>query len=148
MGCRKEGSRGRRANRDRTRGMSGGWSRQVILSSHYNVCFWLQRHLSKSNPGFSWVQNYVISKPHFFACELKTNVSGCLSGCDNLTVPKPGHTTGGSGRRGARRGGGVERGWAGRDADGSAIAQETTVPLALQTIEDNCPERFFGNTNK
>ena len=36
-----------------------------------------------------------------------------------LPSPKPGHTTGRSGRGGARRGGGVGRGWVGRDVVGS-----------------------------
>ena len=35
-----------------------------------------------------------------------------------LSIPKPGYTTGGSGRGGARRSGGAGRGRAGRDADG------------------------------
>ena len=38
---------------------------------------------------------------------------------DRLTNPKPGHTTGGSGRGGARRGSGAGQGGAGRDAIGS-----------------------------
>ena len=38
----------------------------------------------------------------------------------NLSSPKPGHTTGGSGRGGARRGGGAGRGRAAQDADGTA----------------------------
>ena len=66
---------------------------------------------------------------------------------DDLSISKPGHTTGVSGRRGARLGGGAGQGGAGRDADGR-FAQETTVPLAPQTIEDNCPDRLSGSTNK
>ena len=38
---------------------------------------------------------------------------------EHLSSPKPGHTTGGSGRRGARQGGGARRGRAAQDADGS-----------------------------
>ena len=60
----------------------------------------------------------------------------------DLSNPKSVHTMGGSRWGGARRGGGAEQGGAGRDAD--ECTQETTVPLALQGIEDNCPERFFG----
>ena len=37
----------------------------------------------------------------------------------HVSNPKPGHTTGRSGRGGARREGGAGRGWAGWDADGS-----------------------------
>ena len=65
---------------------------------------------------------------------------------EDLSSPKPGHTTGGSGRGGAQRGG---RGGAGRaGTPAGQIAQETTVPLAHQGIEDNCPGRLFGSTNK
>ena len=59
-----------------------------------------------------------------------------------VSNPKPGHTTGGSGRGGARRGG---ENW----TPTSHVAQETTVPFALQGfkgIVDNAPERFFGST--
>ena len=28
------------------------------------------------------------------------------------------------------------------------VAQKPTVPLALQSIVDNCPERLFASTNK
>ena len=45
----------------------------------------------------------------------------------NQSSPKPGHTTGGSGRGGARQGGGAGRGRAGRDADGS-VRQENNRP--------------------
>ena len=38
----------------------------------------------------------------------------------NFSNPKPEHTTGGSGRRGARRGGEARRGRAEQDADGSS----------------------------
>ena len=38
---------------------------------------------------------------------------------ENLSNPKPGHTTGRWGRGGARRGGGAGQGWVGRDAVGS-----------------------------
>ena len=48
---------------------------------------------------------------------------------------------------GARRGG-----WAGRARqDGTPtclFAQDTTVPRALQGIEDNRPEHLFGSANK
>ena len=51
------------------------------------------------------------------------------------------------GSGGARRGG-----WAGRARQGESptglIAQDTTVPRALQGIEDNCPEHLLGSTNK
>ena len=45
----------------------------------------------------------------------------------HLSNPKPGDTTGGSGWSGARRGGGADRGWAGRDADGS-VRPENNLP--------------------
>ena len=51
------------------------------------------------------------------------------------------------GSGGARRGG-----WAGRARQDwtptGLFAQDTTVPRALQGIEDNCPEQLFGSTNK
>ena len=46
---------------------------------------------------------------------------------------------------GAGRGGRTGRDEAGRDADGFA---KTTVPLALQGIEDNCPEQLFRSTGE
>ena len=45
-----------------------------------------------------------------------------------LSNPKPGHTTGGSGRGGARRGGGAGRGGAGRRQLGSPRKQPTLLP--------------------
>ena len=65
----------------------------------------------------------------------------------HFSNPKPGHTTGGSGRPGARRAAG--RGRAGQDGMPTGrFAQETTVPLAPSTVEDNCFERPPGSTNK
>ena len=54
---------------------------------------------------------------------------------------------GGSGRGGTRRCG--RAGWdrAGLDAGGRS-AQEITVFLAPQSMEDNCPERLVGSTTK
>ena len=51
----------------------------------------------------------------------------------------------GSGRRTAGRQGG--RGWVGRAAVGS-IPPGDNPPFVLQRIEDNCPGRLFGSTNK
>ena len=68
----------------------------------------------------------------------------------HLSNPKPGHTTGGSGRSGARRGSGSN----GVGQDGTPtdpFALKKTVPFAFQcfpSIENNCPGGFFGNTNK
>ena len=59
-------------------------------------------YLSLQNPFHArHVQDYVMTMEHY------------------LSSPKPEHTTGGSGRRGARRGGGARRGRAEQDADGS-----------------------------
>ena len=64
-----------------------------------------------------------------------------------LSSPKPGHTTGESGRGSARQGG--RRGGAGQDGKPTGrFAQETTVPLASQRNVDNCPEFLSGNKNK
>ena len=65
----------------------------------------------------------------------------------NLSSPKPGHTTGGSGRHGARR-------TAGRgDARQNKVptfrwSWKPTAPLTLQRTVKNCPERLFARTNK
>ena len=56
------------------------------------------------------------------------------------------HITGGSGRRGARRGGGARRSQAEQDVDGSG-GPEANRPLSTQGILDNCPERPFASTN-
>ena len=53
-----------------------------------------------------------------------------------LPNPKPGHTTGRSGRGGAWRRGGAGRSWIGRDAVGRS-GQETILLLALQRVENN-----------
>ena len=59
----------------------------------------------------------------------------------DLSNPKPGHTTGGSGqRRTAGRLGGA--------GPAGLFAQDTNVPRALEGIEDNCLERLFESTNK
>ena len=59
----------------------------------------------------------------------------------NLSSPKPGHTTGGSGRGGARAG---RLGGAGQDRTPThRSAQDTTDPLADQGFAQTCPERFF-----
>ena len=63
-----------------------------------------------------------------------------------LSNPKPGHTTGWSGRGGARRGGGAERSWVGRDAVGS-IRPGDNPPSCPPAYREQCPERFFGHTN-
>ena len=66
--------------------------------------------------------------------------------CMNLSNTKPGHTTGGSGQRGARQAG---RSGAGQNRTPTCrVAQKTTVSLALQGILDNCSESCFGSTNK
>ena len=54
-----------------------------------------------------------------------------------------------AGRGGAAHGGAAGRGGAGQDGTPTGrFAQEPTVHLAPQGIEDNCPERQFGSTNK
>ena len=65
----------------------------------------------------------------------------------SLSNPKPGHTTGRAGR--AAHGGVAGRSGArqfGTPTD--PFAQKTTDHPAPQGIEDNCPERLFGSTNK
>ena len=65
----------------------------------------------------------------------------------NLSSPKPGHTTGGSVRRGARRT--VGRGEAGQTKVPTfRSASKATVPLALQGTINNCFERQFAITKK
>ena len=54
-----------------------------------------------------------------------------------------------AGRGGAAHGGAAMRDGAGQDGTSTGrFAQETTDPLALKGIEDNCPERLFASTNK
>ena len=63
-----------------------------------------------------------------------------------MSSPKLGHTTGGSGRSGARRGGGAGR--VGQDGTPTErFAQETAVPCAPQGAIYNCLERPFRSTN-
>ena len=63
----------------------------------------------------------------------------------DLSSPKHGHTTGGSCQGCAWQG---RRGGAGQDGTPTdRFAQETTVPLTLQSIKHNCPERFFRSTD-
>ena len=68
-----------------------------------------------------------------------------------LSNPKPEHTTGGPGRRCARRGGGARpgRGGAGQNrVPTGRVARKPTVSLAPLGVVDNCPERLFARTNK
>ena len=52
-------------------------------------------------------------------------------------------------RFGAAQSGAAGRGGTGQDRTPTGrFAQDTTVPLAPQGIEDNCPERLLGSTNK
>ena len=67
--------------------------------------------------------------------------------CLDLSSPKPGHTTGGSGRHGA--------GWTAGRVDAGQYKVPTfwwpwkpTAPLALQRNVNNCSERFFASANK
>ena len=54
-----------------------------------------------------------------------------------------------AGGGGAAHGEAAGPGGAGQDGmPAGRFAQETTDPLAYQGIEDNCPERLFGSTNK
>ena len=61
-----------------------------------------------------------------------------------LSSPKPGHTTGGSGRGSAQLGGGAGR--VGTPA--GVFAQETTDPHAFQCFDDECFERLLRSTTK
>ena len=65
---------------------------------------------------------------------------------ENLSGPKPGHTTGESGRHGAGRTAGQG------DAGLNRVPTfrwpwKPTTPLARQRNVDNCFERFFANTH-
>ena len=64
-----------------------------------------------------------------------------------LSIPKPGHTTGGSGRGGARRGGGAERGRAGRDADGS-VRPGNSHPACLPKLPGQRRQLYWTNLRK
>ena len=67
-----------------------------------------------------------------------------LNRAQYLSNPKPEHTSGGSGRRGARRGGG-----AGLDGVPTGrVAKKPTVPLAPRGIVNNCPQPLVASTNK
>ena len=94
---------------------------------------------------------------HIFASHYNVEFFGCTQqlGCLLLDIVKSVasktrtyHGRVGAGRGGPAHGGGARRGAAGQYGTLTGrFAQETTVPLALQTTEDNCPERFFGSTN-
>ena len=64
----------------------------------------------------------------------------------HLSNPKPRHTTGRPGRRGARRGGGAKRGWVERNAVGT-IRPGNKPPSCSPANREHCPERLFGSTN-
>ena len=59
----------------------------------------------------------------------------------------PEDTTDGFCRRGAWRGGGCGGAAQNRTPTGR-VAKKPTVPLALQRVVNNCPERLFASTNK
>ena len=66
----------------------------------------------------------------------------------NLSNPKPVHTTGGTGRGGAWRGGGAGRERAGRDADAQVRPEYDRLSLHTpQIIEENPTKRVFGSAN-
>ena len=64
----------------------------------------------------------------------------------NLPSPKPGHTTGRSGRGGARRGSRAARGWIGRHAVGS-IRQENNPRSCPPANQEHSLESVSGSTN-
>lgn len=65
----------------------------------------------------------------------------------NLSNPKPGRTTVGSGR--AVNGRAARRGEAGQDGTPTGMfAQVRTVSLGIKVDVDNSPESFFGSKNK
>ena len=59
----------------------------------------------------------------------------------NPEIPRAGWGRAANGRVAGQGGAGQDGTPTGR------FAQETTDPLAPQSIEDNCPERLFGSTN-
>ena len=64
-----------------------------------------------------------------------------------LSNPKPEHTTGGAGRRGAQRGGGARR--AGQNRTPTCrVAHKPADSPARQSIVENYLERPFASTNK
>ena len=64
-----------------------------------------------------------------------------------LSSPKPGHTTGASGRHGAQRT--AARGEARQNRVPTfRSARKATIPLALQGTVNDCSERLFASTNK
>ena len=64
----------------------------------------------------------------------------------NLSNPKPRHTTGGSGRGGAQRGGGAVRGRVAQEADGT-VRPEDKRPSCPPGLPRNYIERHFGCKN-
>ena len=64
----------------------------------------------------------------------------------NLSNPKHGHTTGGSGRSRAQRCDGAARGCVERDAVGS-IRPGDNPPSCTPANGEYCPERLFGSKN-
>ena len=78
-------------------------------------------------PGIIFLPHEMFRHPEFHPTKIIKHPACCnfapgihqTSSFPNLSNPKPGHSTGGSGRGGARRDGGAGRGRAGRDADGS-----------------------------
>ena len=64
-----------------------------------------------------------------------------------MPSPNPGHTRGGSGRVGARRGRGARRAVHDKTPAGR-LAQETIIHLALQGTEYNCPDVCSGAQTK
>ena len=65
----------------------------------------------------------------------------------DLSSPKPGHTTGASGRHGARRTAGQGEARQNRVLTFRS-ARKATIPLAFQGTVNNCSERLFASTNK
>ena len=123
------------------RGMSWFWIRQVAI----RLCV-IPKRRSRQLFSMRWrARGTVISGAH----RRLPVLSECSSRGSTCRIQNPDiRTTGGSGRRGARRGGGAGRGRAGPGRRRVGSPQETSVPLALQAIEDNCPESFSGRTKK
>ena len=63
----------------------------------------------------------------------------------DVSNPKPGHTSGPSGRGAARRGGKEGRGWVERHAVGS-IRPRNNPPSCTPANRSHCPGRLFGKT--
>ena len=112
-----------------------------------------ERVLGRRSPSATWIKSSEPTKLRLFVTESKAPllsfpepkvVCGRILTCriQNPDIPR-------AGRGSAAHGGAA--GWGGAGQNGTPtvrFAQETTVPLTPQTIEENLPGRASGSTNK